>query len=260
MSTMLPFSVGELRPLTPTPITAAKKNSYDRCSMFPRVEWFPGITLQLWKTTEIGQGNTIIGTRIKLLGVLYAGPQHIASGEIVIPNIPTTSRPIAISRIPNNLRIYYQVLMLAGSLNIYRGAFPALGAKRHIRCENIERLLPSDSQWNVNSPCPGYRWSFSQSLVANGMLKGAVSALRRIRDFTEWLAGLSQRVGRASRAASAAERSGSTSHTGLRPTTQPRTLISDAPSRIHIYRISTHPRKQMKWTRPARQGIYSDSK
>jgi len=49
------------------------------------------------------QGNMIIGTRIKLLGILYAGPQHTASGEIVIQNIPAKSKPVAISRIPNNL-------------------------------------------------------------------------------------------------------------------------------------------------------------
>ncbi|MBI3416888.1 MAG: trypsin-like peptidase domain-containing protein [Verrucomicrobia bacterium] len=50
-------------------------------------------------------GNTIIGTRIKLLGVLYAGPQHTATGEITIANVPTASKPVAISRIPNNLGI-----------------------------------------------------------------------------------------------------------------------------------------------------------
>lgn len=49
------------------------------------------------------QGGTVIGSRMKLLGVLYAGPQHTASGEIMIQNIPTTSKPVAISRIPNNL-------------------------------------------------------------------------------------------------------------------------------------------------------------
>jgi hypothetical protein len=49
------------------------------------------------------QGNLVVGSRIKLLGILYAGPQHTASGDIVIQDIPTTSKPIAISRIPNNL-------------------------------------------------------------------------------------------------------------------------------------------------------------
>jgi len=49
------------------------------------------------------KGNTIIGTRIRFLGVLFAGPQHTATGEIIITNIPTAAKPVAISRIPNNL-------------------------------------------------------------------------------------------------------------------------------------------------------------
>lgn len=50
------------------------------------------------------QGATIMGgVRVKLLGVLYAGPQHTATGEVRIVNIPTKDTPVAISRIPNNL-------------------------------------------------------------------------------------------------------------------------------------------------------------
>jgi hypothetical protein len=48
-------------------------------------------------------GGAVIGTRIKLLGILYAGPQHTATGEIVIVNVPTTQKPMAVSTIPNNL-------------------------------------------------------------------------------------------------------------------------------------------------------------
>lgn len=48
-------------------------------------------------------GNLNIGNRIKLLGVLYAGPQHTATGEIEIVNVPTQQRAVAFSRIPNNL-------------------------------------------------------------------------------------------------------------------------------------------------------------
>ncbi len=43
------------------------------------------------------------GARVKLLGVLYGGPQHTATGEIRIVNVPTRDAPVAISRIPNNL-------------------------------------------------------------------------------------------------------------------------------------------------------------
>jgi hypothetical protein len=48
-------------------------------------------------------GGMAVGTRIKLLGALYAGPQHTATGEIQIVNVPTQQTPVAISRIPNNL-------------------------------------------------------------------------------------------------------------------------------------------------------------
>ena len=42
-------------------------------------------------------------TRIKLMGVLYAGPQHTTTGEIKVIPIPTSVQPVAISRIPSNL-------------------------------------------------------------------------------------------------------------------------------------------------------------
>ena len=48
-------------------------------------------------------GATVIGTRLKLLGVLYAGPQHTATGDLEIVNVPTQQRVVAFSRIPNNL-------------------------------------------------------------------------------------------------------------------------------------------------------------
>lgn len=48
-------------------------------------------------------GNLSMGSRIKLLGVLYAGPQHNANGEIVVIPVPTSNRPIAMTSIPNNL-------------------------------------------------------------------------------------------------------------------------------------------------------------
>ncbi len=50
------------------------------------------------------KGNTFMGkSRILFLGTLYAGPQHTATGEIKVVNISTSTKPIAISRIPNNL-------------------------------------------------------------------------------------------------------------------------------------------------------------
>jgi hypothetical protein len=43
--------------------------------------------------------------RIKLLGVLYAGPQHTVEGEIRVVLVPTQQKPVSVSTIPNNLGI-----------------------------------------------------------------------------------------------------------------------------------------------------------
>lgn len=49
-------------------------------------------------------GGMVIGSgRVRLLGVLYAGPQHTVAGEVRIVTIPTHNIPMAISAIPNNL-------------------------------------------------------------------------------------------------------------------------------------------------------------
>jgi hypothetical protein len=65
------------------------------------------------------RGNTAVGgIRLKLLGVLFAGPQHTATGEIVIANIPTALKPVAISRIPNNLGLVIKAERLAEFDNI----------------------------------------------------------------------------------------------------------------------------------------------
>lgn len=48
-------------------------------------------------------GGTVVGSRVKLLGVLYAGPVHTTTGEVVAVNIPTAQQAVAVSRIPINL-------------------------------------------------------------------------------------------------------------------------------------------------------------
>lgn len=50
-------------------------------------------------------GGMALGTRVKLLGILYAGPQHTVEGEIRIVKVPTLERPVSVSSIPNNLGI-----------------------------------------------------------------------------------------------------------------------------------------------------------
>jgi hypothetical protein len=50
-------------------------------------------------------GGFVIGSRIKLLGVLYAGPQYTAEGELVVVNVPTQKKVMTASQIPINLGI-----------------------------------------------------------------------------------------------------------------------------------------------------------
>ena len=49
------------------------------------------------------EGALCAGSRVSLLGTLYAGPQHTTTGEIVIVDVPTDTKPIAVGSIPNNL-------------------------------------------------------------------------------------------------------------------------------------------------------------
>lgn len=48
-------------------------------------------------------GKLCLGTRGFLLGVLYAGPQHIVEGELHLVKVATSQKPIALTQIPNNL-------------------------------------------------------------------------------------------------------------------------------------------------------------
>lgn len=66
------------------------------------------------------QGNTNMGgTRIKLLGILYAGPQHTAEGSIEIVTVPTIDKPLAITGIPNNIGIVIKAEKLSELDNIF---------------------------------------------------------------------------------------------------------------------------------------------
>lgn len=50
-----------------------------------------------------GDGSFCVGDRIALLGTLYAGPQHSTTGEIIVVDVPTDTKSLAIGSIPNNL-------------------------------------------------------------------------------------------------------------------------------------------------------------
>lgn len=66
-------------------------------------------------------GNINLGTtRVILLGVLYAGPQHTVKGEIKIENVPTSFRPLVISKIPNNLGLIIKSERIGELENLFK--------------------------------------------------------------------------------------------------------------------------------------------
>jgi Trypsin-like peptidase domain/SEC-C motif len=63
----------------------------------------PVFLAEIGRTMSRSQGIHIGPSRIRLLGVLYAGPQHLATGEVVTVEIG--SKLVAKTGIPNNLGI-----------------------------------------------------------------------------------------------------------------------------------------------------------
>ena len=59
----------------------------------------------------------VMGSRIKLLGVLYAGPQHTIHGDIKVVTVPTLQKPVSVAAIPINLG----VVIKAEQLNAFEG-------------------------------------------------------------------------------------------------------------------------------------------
>lgn len=84
---------------------------------------FPGSSGSPVLLFEIGSYRTrtalVMGSRIKLLGVLYAGPQHTVQGDVLIVPVATQEKAIAVAGIPNNLGIIIkseQLLAFEGKL------------------------------------------------------------------------------------------------------------------------------------------------
>ena len=57
--------------------------------------------------------------RVKLLGVLYAGPQHTVSGEIKVVQVPTQNVAVAVASIPNNLGVVIKSSQLTAFDHIF---------------------------------------------------------------------------------------------------------------------------------------------
>lgn len=73
------------------------------CACFPGSSGSPVILYDVGVHVAKAGGVQLGGGRFKLLGVLYAGPQHTAEGEIRMVPVPTAMKPVVQSQIPINL-------------------------------------------------------------------------------------------------------------------------------------------------------------
>jgi hypothetical protein len=80
---------------------------------------FPGSSGSPILIVDIGGYSTrssfVAGSRIKLLGILYAGPQHTVEGDVQVVTVPTLQKAISVSGIPNNLGF----VIKAEQLNVF---------------------------------------------------------------------------------------------------------------------------------------------
>ncbi len=73
------------------------------CACFPGSSGSPVLIFDQGGYMDAKGNINIGGSRVILLGTLFAGPQHVAEGEIQTIDIPLQQVPISLSRIPNNL-------------------------------------------------------------------------------------------------------------------------------------------------------------
>ena len=98
-------------PIVRRGITATNpKNDYNGlplfvidCACFPGSSGSPVLIFDQGGYHDAKGNLSLGGERIILLGVLFAGPQHVAEGEIQTVEVPLAQIPISLSKIPNNL-------------------------------------------------------------------------------------------------------------------------------------------------------------
>lgn len=75
------------------------------CACFPGSSGSPVLLFNSSGYVNKATGETMLGGRVKLLGVLWGGPQFNAVGDLLVVPVPTTqaSKDVALSRIPMNL-------------------------------------------------------------------------------------------------------------------------------------------------------------
>ncbi|MCE5233223.1 MAG: serine protease [Mizugakiibacter sp.] len=66
------------------------------------------------------KGTFMGSSRIKLLGALYAGPQHTVEGDVRVVVVPTQQKAVAVAGIPNNLGIIIKAEQLLAFEGMFR--------------------------------------------------------------------------------------------------------------------------------------------
>lgn len=94
------------------------------CACFPGSSGSPVLLYNVGMHIDKDGNTNLGGSRVKLLGILFAGPQFTAQGEIKVLPVPTASKPVALSRIPTNLG----VCVKADQLNWFETHFQQLVA------------------------------------------------------------------------------------------------------------------------------------
>jgi hypothetical protein len=73
------------------------------CACFPGSSGSPVVIFNQGAYADASGGIVLGGGRVLLLGVLFAGPQHVVEGEIQTIEVPLQNLSISMSKIPNNL-------------------------------------------------------------------------------------------------------------------------------------------------------------
>lgn len=73
------------------------------CACFPGSSGSPVLIFDQGGYMDSKGNLNLGGSRVLLLGALFAGPQHVAEGEIKTIQVPLQHVPISLSKIPNNL-------------------------------------------------------------------------------------------------------------------------------------------------------------
>lgn len=89
------------------------------CACFPGSSGSPVLIFDQGGYLDAKGNLNLGGGRVILLGVLFAGPQHVAEGEIQTIEVPLAQVPISLSKIPNNLGFVVKAQKIADFRNIF---------------------------------------------------------------------------------------------------------------------------------------------